>query len=151
MSFHNFFLFAHLAGVIVWVGGMVFAHFFLRPAALGLEPPLRLQLWKAVLRRFFTSVWTAIGLILGSGFAMLLETGFAQAAPSAHLMMFNGFLMTAIFASIWFGPWAALQRAVHAQAWADGAVAMNRIRLRVTVNLFLGTLTVVIATVGRTL
>ena len=26
-------VFIHLAGVIVWVGGMVFAHFFLRPVA----------------------------------------------------------------------------------------------------------------------
>ena len=30
---------AHLAAVIVWVGGMVFAHFFLRPSLALLEPP----------------------------------------------------------------------------------------------------------------
>ena len=32
---------AHVLAVVVWIGGMVFAHFFLRPAALKLEPPQR--------------------------------------------------------------------------------------------------------------
>ena len=36
-------LLLHLSGVIVWVGGMFFAHFCLRPvAALQLPPPQRL-------------------------------------------------------------------------------------------------------------
>ena len=39
-------LFLHLAGVIVWVGGMFFAYFCLRPAAVRvLQPPQRLPLW----------------------------------------------------------------------------------------------------------
>jgi hypothetical protein len=33
----------HLLSIIVWIGGMVFAHFFLRPAVAQLEPPLRLR------------------------------------------------------------------------------------------------------------
>ena len=31
----------HLLAAIVWLGGMFFAHFFLRPAAQTLEPALR--------------------------------------------------------------------------------------------------------------
>ena len=31
----------HVLAIVVWIGGMVFAHFFLRPAAARLEPPVR--------------------------------------------------------------------------------------------------------------
>ena len=38
----------HLVGVITWVGGMFFAYFCLRPAAVEvLEPARRLPLWSA--------------------------------------------------------------------------------------------------------
>ena len=114
MKLHHFLLFIHLAGVVVWVGGMAFAHFCLRPAALALPPAQRLGLWRAVLGCFFRIVWVAIAVIVVSGFAMLLEVGFAQAPRSWHVMAAIGLLMAAIFASIWFGPWRALQQAVAA-------------------------------------
>ena len=34
----------HLLGVVVWVGGMFFAHMALRPSVLALNPPERLPL-----------------------------------------------------------------------------------------------------------
>ncbi len=34
----------HVLSIIVWIGGMVFAHFFLRPAFAQLKPPVRLRL-----------------------------------------------------------------------------------------------------------
>ena len=34
----------HVSSLIVWIGGMVFAHFFLRPSLAVLEPPQRLAL-----------------------------------------------------------------------------------------------------------
>ena len=52
-------LFVHLVGVVVWVGGMVFAHFFLRPAVAALEPAVRLRLMHDVLGRFFRAVLVA--------------------------------------------------------------------------------------------
>jgi uncharacterized membrane protein len=148
MKLHHFLLFAHLAGVIVWVGGMAFAHFCLRPAALPLPPAQRLGLWSGVFGRFFPIVWLAIAVIVASGFAMLLEVGFAQAPRSWHLMAAVGLVMAGIFASIWFGPWRALQQAVAAESWAQGAQALNLIRQRVTINLVLGVLTVLLATLG---
>lgn len=57
----------HLLSVIVWVGGMVFAHFFLRPALGVLEVPQRLRLMQAVLGRFFSAVLLAAGLALATG------------------------------------------------------------------------------------
>ena len=49
---YNALQFVHVLSIIVWVGGMVFAHFFLRPAAQALEPPLRVRLMHDVLQRF---------------------------------------------------------------------------------------------------
>ena len=148
MKLHHFLLFIHLAGVVIWVGGMAFAHFCLRPAALALPPAQRLSLWSAVLGRFFRIVWGCIAVIVASGFAMLLEVGFAQAPRSWHVMAAVGLVMAGIFASIWFGPWRALQQAVAAESWAQGAQALSLIRQRVTLNLVLGTLTVALATLG---
>jgi uncharacterized membrane protein len=132
MTLHHLMLFVHLAGVIVWVGGMSFAHFCLRPASLALPPPQRL----------------ALAAIVGSGFAMLLAVGFAQAPLAWHAMAGIGLVMAAIFASIWFGPWKALQQAVALESWAQGAQALNQIRQRVTTNLLLGAFVVALASLG---
>lgn len=43
---------AHVLSIIVWIGGMVFAHFFLRPAAQALEPAQRVTPMHGVLQRF---------------------------------------------------------------------------------------------------
>ena len=46
----------HLLATIVWIGGMFFMLHCLRPAASLLEPPLRLRLLHATMRRFFVAV-----------------------------------------------------------------------------------------------
>jgi uncharacterized membrane protein len=47
--FYSALKFIHVMAVILWVGGMLFAHCFLRPAAARLEPPVRLRLMASVL------------------------------------------------------------------------------------------------------
>ena len=148
MKLHHVFLFVHLAGVIVWVGGMNFALFCLRPAAAELSPAERLGLWCHVFRRFFPMVWVALTVIVASGFTMLLEVGFAQAPKAWHAMAGVGLVMAAVFVNLWFGPWRALQQAVAAGNWAQGAPALNAIRQRVALNLALGALNVALATLG---
>lgn len=144
-----FLVFLHLAGVIVWVGGMFFAHFCLRPvAAEQLPPPQRLPLLAAVLGRFFAAVSVAIGLVLVSGFASLLAIGFAMAPIYLHAMSALGLSMTAIFLVIYFGFYPRLRDGVAAQDWAAAGAAMNRIRPLVLLNLSLGALTVAVATLG---
>ena len=64
----------HVLSILVWVGGMVFAHFFLRPAVADLEPPLRLRLMHGVLRRFFAVVTVLSLLALFSGSWMMGTT-----------------------------------------------------------------------------
>ena len=48
----------HLLGVVVWVGGMFFAHMALRPSVQALDPPERLPLLAATLTRFVA--WAAV-------------------------------------------------------------------------------------------
>ena len=90
-------------------------------------------------------------LIVGSGFGMLHEVGFARAPKAWHLMLVTGAVMIAVFAAIWFGPWRALRAGVASENWATAAVAMNRIRQRVGFNLALGVATTAIATLGLAL
>jgi len=148
MKLHHVLLLLHLAGVIVWVGGMSFAIFCLRPAAAELPPAERLGLWSRVFGRFFPIVWVAVAAIIISGFSMLAGVGFAQAPRAWHVMAGVGLVMAVVFANIWFGPWRTLQQAVAAGSWAQGAQALNLIRQRVTLNLALGGLNVVLATLG---
>ncbi|MBW8462807.1 hypothetical protein, partial [Acidovorax sp.] len=62
---------AHVLSIIVWIGGMVFTHFFLRPAAQSLEPPQRLRLMHDVLQRFLGAVTVAVVVVLVSGLWMI--------------------------------------------------------------------------------
>ena len=140
----------HLLAIIVWVGGMLFAHFFLRPAITALDPPTRLKLMHEVLRRFFAAVVAAALVVLVTGAAMLVR-GAMQTSGGGFkmpldwtLMATLGLLMMAIFAYVRWVLFARLSRAVAAQTWPAAGAAMNAIRQWVTVNLALGVLTVII-------
>lgn len=136
----------HLLSAIVWVGGMVFAHFFLRPAAQALEPPQRLRLMRDVLRRFLAAVLLAVGVLLASGGWMIGLAAQAAGAsggrfampPGWTVMATLGLAMAAIFGHIRFALYPRLARAVEAADWPAGGQAMARIRTWVGVNLGLG-------------
>ena len=61
----------HLFSIVVWIGGMAFAHFFLRPAVAHLEAPVSLRLMHDVLGRFVLAVLVASLLTLARGDWML--------------------------------------------------------------------------------
>lgn len=138
--------FIHLMAVILWVGGMLFAHCFLRPAAAQLEPPVRLRLMASVLGPFLNAVLAAILLILATGATMIgqeasqaAQTGGAFFMPrSWTLMASGGLVMTAIYAYIRFVLYPQLRAAVAASAWPQGGQAMAGIRRWVGINLLLG-------------
>ncbi|MEB4589568.1 CopD family protein [Candidatus Thiothrix sp. Deng01] len=142
----------HVLSVVVWVGGMLFAHLSLRPVAASvLEPPQRLTLWVGVFGRFFPMVWVAIALILTSGYWMLLGPfgGFANAPVFVHIMNGLGIIMVLIFLYVYFMPYPRLCKAVAEQRWPDGAKALAQIRMLVGVNMSIGALTIVIAAGGK--
>ena len=150
MNLQPLMLFLHIAGVVVWVGGMFFAYVCLRPAAVELLAPApRLRLWSAVLGRFFTWVWWAVTLIATSGLILFGQAGFKGAPLGWHLMLASGLLMIAIFIYVASVPYRALRHAVVAEDWKAGGAALNRIRQMVGANLLLGLLTVGFATLGR--
>ncbi len=141
----------HILAAIVWVGGMFFAHMVLRPAALDLEPPLRLALWRRTLQRFFAWVWLSLVLLLGSGYAMVVFElgGFADLSLSVNLMQAIGLVMAVLFVFLWLRPWAAMRRALDAGDLTAAAAAQAVIRRIVATNLTLGLITSLIGTTGR--
>jgi len=142
-------LLLHVVGAVVWIGGMFFAYFALRPAAARLDPAHRLPLWADTLERFFRWVWAAVALILGSGFYMLTVIAESTSVPlNIHLMLYIGLIMTFIFSHVFLAPFGALKRAVAAQDWNAAAAALYAIRRAVGVNLALGLVNLAIATVG---
>ena len=137
----------HLLSIIVWVGGMVFAHFFLRPATQSLAAPERVQLMHAVLQRFFKAVLIAAIATLGTGLWMIgrtarevVQSGGQFAMPLDWTIMATlGIAMVAIFGHIRFALFKRLHKAVGTADWAAGGAALASIRTWVAVNLALGT------------
>ncbi|WP_021025944.1 CopD family protein [Comamonas sp. B-9] len=136
----------HLLSIIVWLGGMAFAHFFLRPALQQLEPPQRLMLMRDVLQRFFAVVLVIIAAVLLSGIAMmgLVHSMAAQAGAkfsmpvSWMVMAVLGLAMMAVFGHIRFALFKRLDQAVNAKDWPAGGKALGQIRQLVALNLALG-------------
>lgn len=138
----------HVLSIIVWVGGMVFAHFFLRPAAQGLPPAQRVPLLHGVLQRFLGAVAAAVVVVLTTGLGMIgvvhVASQGAFAMPADwHFMIGAGLVMMALFGYLYFGVLSRLDAAVAAGDWAAGGAALARMRTGVGVNLALGTAIVV--------
>lgn len=146
----------HLLSVIVWIGGMVFAQFFLRPAVAKLEAPERVRLMHDVLGRFFNAVLVVAVLALASGTWMIgrMARQMAQSGVKFNMplewmvMSVLGVLMLAIFGHIRFALYKRLTRAVTAAAWPAGGAALASIRTWVTVNLAIGVVIVAITLLG---
>ncbi len=134
--------FLHIASAIVWLGGISFMLFALRPAAGQLAPAQRLPLLAQVLRRFFVLVWPAIAILLVTGLVMLLRVGMKNAPLGWHLMLGIGLLMFALFGHIYFGPFRRLKLAVSAADWPEGGRRAGQIATLTTVNLALGALAI---------
>jgi uncharacterized membrane protein len=138
--------------IIVWIGGMVFSHYFLRPAVAQLEAPVRVRLMHDVLGRFFQAVLAASLLTLASGVWMLgrvakqvVQSGGSFDMPLAWtIMAVLGIAMVAIFMYIRFVLYARLGQAVAASDWAAGSAALAQIRSWVSINLGLGILVIVV-------
>ena len=147
---------AHLLSIIVWIGGMVFAHFFLRPAVAAMEVPQRVRLMHDVLGRFFKAVLYAAGLTLVSGLWMIARVakqtvqagGSFQMPVEWTVMAALGIVMVLIFGHIRFALYKKLDRAVIAADWVEGGAALASIKLWVGINIALGVLIVGITLLG---
>ena len=138
----------HVLAALIWVGGMFFAWMILRPAAVtALEGPVRLKLWVEVFQRFFVWVWIAVVIlpISGVGLLQMRFNGFETAPRYVQIMMGLYIVMVALFIRIQSLQLPELRKAVEAQAWADGAAVMGKIRRLGGCNLIVGLVLVAIA------
>jgi uncharacterized membrane protein len=149
----------HLLGIVVWIGGMFFMQVCLRPAAAEvLEPPARVRLMHAAMRRFFDVVIVAVIVIVLSGAAMIAlawrestSSGLAFNMPLDWYAMIGLFIvMLLVLAHLRLVVFRRLERAVAAQAWPAAAAAIATIRAEVAVNLVIGVFIVVIVRLGGT-
>jgi uncharacterized membrane protein len=143
----------HIFSIVVWIGGMTFAHFFLRPAVAQLEASVRLRLMHDVLGRFFKAVLVASLLTLASGVWMLgrvakqvVQSGGSFEMPLAWTVMaILGVVMVAIFMHIRLVLFKRLGQAVASSEWTDGGAAMAQIRRWVSINLSIGFLVLLVS------
>jgi uncharacterized membrane protein len=143
---------AHLLAIIVWIGGMVFAYFFLRPATLALEPSVRLRLMHDALGRFFKAALIAAVIVLASGLWMIgrvakqsVQAGQGFDMPlSWTIMAVLGVVMIGIFGHIRFALYKRLSKAVAASNWTAGGAALASIRTWVAINLSIGVLIIAV-------
>ena len=147
----------HLLAVIAWVGGMFFVLMCLRPAVHEvLEAPPRVRLMDATLRRFLRIIAIAVIAILVSGVAMVAlvwrdraAAGLAFNMPLDWYAMVVLFLvMLAVFLHVRLALFPRVARAIAAEAWAEGGVALLAIRWEVAINLVLGIFIVVTVRLG---
>ena len=141
----------HLVAGIVWLGGMTFMLYALRPAAAAMvDAQMRARLVLQVWQRFF--LWVAVAVIALFTTGTNLYTTAFRAAKAAtgqgsvplgwNLMLVIGLVMMAIFGHIYFAGFRKFKRAVAAEQWPDAARAAALIQTLVTVNFVLGWLAI---------
>jgi uncharacterized membrane protein len=145
---YNLLKLSHVLSIVVWVGGMVFAHFFLRPAVAALQPPDRLSLMHAVLGRFFKAVlWLSTWAVV-SGVWMIgrvakeaVQSGGSFQMPLSWTVMATvGLAMWLIFGHIRFVLYKRMSGAVVSADWPAAGASLASIRQWVLVNMVLGLL-----------
>jgi uncharacterized membrane protein len=142
----------HLIAAIVWMGGMTFMLFALRPAALALlEPQPRLRLMGEVWRRFFAIVGVAVLVLLATGGhmfavgfkAMKTATGTGSVPFGWVVMLVLGVVMCLIFGHIYFAGLRKFQRFVAAAQWPEAGKTAAQIHTMVVTNFVLGWVAIV--------
>jgi len=130
----------HLLAAVIWVGGLFFAYVILRPSSVVLEPAQRLRLWAGVFKRFFPWVWMTIVVLMLSGYWLIFDwfNGFATTPVYVHLMHLLGWLMTLLFAFLYYKLYPHFKTAISNEDWPMAAEHMNSIRRIVLINLIIG-------------
>ena len=142
----------HMLASTIWVGGMFFAYMALRPvAAQLLDPPQRLPLWAKTFQRFFVWVWACVIILPATGYWMVLFVfdGFGHAGIYIHIMHLLGIIMIAIFIFLYFKPYQGLKQEIENKDFPQAAKNLNVIRGLIAINLTLGLITILIASLGR--
>ena len=142
----------HLIAGIVWMGGMTFMLFALRPAVVQmLDAQPRAILMGAIWKRFYAWVLVAIVVLFATGThlytatfrAARLATGEGAVPIGWNIMLVLGITMMLIFGHIYFAGFKKYKRAVAAGQWPLAAKAAGLIHTMTLINFALGWLAIV--------
>ncbi|MBF0384158.1 MAG: hypothetical protein HQL69_24360 [Magnetococcales bacterium] len=147
----SFLLTVHFIAALIWVGGMFFTHFVLRPSAEFLSLPEKINLWSRVLQRFLAIIWFAIIVLPLSGYWMVFSYfgGWEDLGLHIYIMQVVGWTMIIIFIYVFFGPFREMKIRIKEELFPEAGMFMLKIRKLVGFNLFLGIVNVVTAVAGR--
>ena len=142
-------LFLHEVATVVWIGGMFFAHFALRPTLKqALEPPARIQVALGVFRRFFPWVWASIATLWLTGIWVSILVFKEKVGLHVLIMAGIALLMTLVFVYLFVMPYRKMRIAVEYENWRWASAKFSNIRKLMALNLMLGLLTVAVAVSG---
>ncbi len=149
---HKLWIFLHLVGVVVWMGGMFFMLHCLRPSLEAIDGPLRPKLMLTVQDKFFKMVTVSLVLIWGSGLAMLytaIRNGLRPWPIGWHVMVTLAVVMTLVFFYIRFALFTQARQAFEQAKPGELGPLMEKIRMAVMANMGLGFLVIAAAIFGR--
>jgi uncharacterized membrane protein len=141
----------HLIAGIVWMGGMTFMLFALRPAAMAsMEAQPRAVLMGQVWQRFYVWVLVAVVVLFGTGThlytstfrAARLATGNGSVPLGWNVMLVLGVTMMLVFGHIFFAGFKKYKRAVAAAEWPAATKAAGLIHTMTLINFTLGWLAI---------
>ena len=141
----------HMLAAVVWVGGMVFNLFVVRPSMGVVDLPQRLKLADNILRRFIPVVWISVGLLVFTGFLMTLKR-----VASFEILLKTGYgnililklgvvaVMISIVALIRYSLLPRFESLIDSQS-SDLKNVLGQMVTLVKVNLVLGVLVLLLA------
>ncbi|HIJ82612.1 MAG: uncharacterized protein HW380_3957 [Magnetococcales bacterium] len=141
----------HLISAIIWIGGMFFANWMLRPAVENLDLPAKVRLWIDVLERFFSWIWVIVFTQPATGYWMVFYElgGFHHAGMHIFLMQIVGLFMIFVFFWVYFVLFKNMKRMAKEELFPEAGMYMMKIRRMVLLNLTLGSMVSTLAVVGR--
>ena len=141
----------HLIAGIVWMGGMTFMLFALRPAAIAvMDAQPRAILMGQVWKRFYAMVLVSIVVLFATGThlytatfrATRLATGDGGVPLGWNIMLVLGLVMMLIFGHIYFAGFKKYKRAVAAGEWPLAGKAAGLMHTMTLINFTLGWLAI---------
>lgn len=140
----------HVFFAIIWVGGMFFAYWILRPALEHLALPERIPLWIGVLKNFFSWVWVIVILQPVTGYWMVFHEigGFHRAGLHVIVMHALGWVMIFIFLYMYFFMFSRMKRMAREELYPEAGLYMKKVKKMVSINLVLGIVVSILAAVG---
>ncbi|HVI50385.1 MAG TPA: CopD family protein [Candidatus Sulfotelmatobacter sp.] len=144
----------HTLAAVVWVGGIFYTLIIFRPAVGSLANSLgertRLELWQAVLGRFFHWVWGCVAVLLLTGYGVVIfgYEGFSAIGLHIQIMQITGIIMIALFLFLWGRPWQEFRHAVERGDVPAAQHFLAQIRAVAIANLLLGLFTAAIGATG---